>query len=248
MVKSVYNPMGGNHVEAYITAVASLIVLVPIMLLLPMEIPRKSRLGLIFVAFAIACIGLWANTQYPVWLTGIILLLLAGLAAIILANKIDLRDSKKNQSETRRHENIHTQETEEPIHISQATDFREENKNKQILLGKEPPPAMQPAAPLEFDVDISFLMEREELLKNENTNIPSSGISFEKEVNTSGYMTEIEKLLEEDSIEKVHQTISEDDSEIDEIVIKPAGNAEVSHIEKTNEDEEVELEEIIFHR
>lgn len=242
--------MGGNHVEAYITAVASLIVLVPIMLLLPMEIPRKSRLVLIFAALAIACIGLWANTQYPVWLTGIILLLLAGLAAILLANKIDIRDSKKNQSETRRHENIHTQETVESIRVSQSADLREENenKNKQILLGKEPPPAMQPAAPLEFDVDISFLMKREELLKNENTKTPSSEISFQKEVNTSGYMSEIEKLLEEDRIEKVHQTISEDDSEIEEIVIKPAVSAEVSHIEKTNEDEEVELEEIIFHR
>jgi len=235
-------------VEVYITAVASLIVLVPIMLLLPMEIPRKSRLVLIFAALAIACIGLWANTQYPVWLTGIILLLLAGLAAILLANKIDIRDSKKNQSETRRHENIHTLEPKDSVQVSRKEDFQEENKNKQILLEKEPPPAMQPAAPLEFDVDISFLMKREELLKNENTKTPSSEISFQKEVNTSGYMSEIEKLLEEDRIEKVHQTISEDDSEIEEIVIKPAVSAEVSHIEKTNEDEEVELEEIIFHR
>lgn len=111
-----------------------------------------------------------------------------------------------------------------------------------------------PEDPLDFDEDVSFLENR---VANISTNEDVSNREYPGNQTENTYMSEIEKLLEgndigdketEDmpnTIEPVPQPVME---EIEEIVFTEEVLLEKVNKEKSDLNEEIEIEELIFHK
>ncbi|MEH7123944.1 hypothetical protein V7122_07305 [Bacillus sp. JJ1532] len=111
-----------------------------------------------------------------------------------------------------------------------------------------------PVDPLDLDEDVSFLENRVATI---TTNGDVSSTKHQENNSENAYMSEIEKLLEENdigyeeteempkTIDHVPQPVME---ELEEIVFTKELQIEEDNEEKTDLDEEIEIEELVFHK
>ncbi len=71
-----------------IIALVSLIILVPIIYFLPLGLKVSGKMILIVISFCIASIGILAKNTFPLWQTGLLILLLVLLVAYILDKRL----------------------------------------------------------------------------------------------------------------------------------------------------------------
>ncbi|TKC15628.1 hypothetical protein [Robertmurraya kyonggiensis] len=70
--------------EELVLSIISLIILIPIIYFLPLGLSNKGKGILIIIALVFANAGLLANSNFPIWQTGLILLVLCILAVYVL--------------------------------------------------------------------------------------------------------------------------------------------------------------------
>lgn len=126
--------------------------------------------------------------------------------------------------------------------------------HEELKLDKTFTESVQKEDSFEIDEDISFLLNRNEALNTGEAIESSLVVEKEENIQEVGYMSEIEKLLEETSIEleanSVYTQIEENKEmeNLEEIVINK-NNSETKIDEKTAiSNEEVEIEELVFQK
>lgn len=70
--------------EELVLSIISLIILIPIIYFLPLGLSNKGKGILIIIALVFANVGLLTNSNFPIWQTGLILLVLCVLAVYVL--------------------------------------------------------------------------------------------------------------------------------------------------------------------
>lgn len=85
--------------EEFIISLASLLILVPIVYFLPLGLSNQGKVILVVIAFLLANVGLFAQSNFPLWQTGLILLLLITLSAYILDKRLGKLFYSKLQTE-----------------------------------------------------------------------------------------------------------------------------------------------------
>ncbi|QED48803.1 hypothetical protein [Cytobacillus dafuensis] len=277
---------------AFILAIASLIILIPIMFLLPIGYSIKEKLGLIGIAFLFANVGLMANTQFQLFQSVLIIILLIILTTFILEKKfakslssqsnIRLKEKKPNIQE---HENLYmekvdskpqlelesitsandlnaTEQIENPLEedhiLKNVDDESEKQKDIQILednfkkFETELSHYEKKDDLLDMEEDISFLTNR--AIKFDNHD--SIDVKFEYDENefATVNMSEIEKLIEtndidfKENLELVQHRIDVEMEEIEEIELTRASNTEQKENRESISNDEIEIEELVFHK
>lgn len=119
-----------------IIALVSLIILVPIIYFLPLGLKVSGKLILIFISFCIANIGLLAKNTFPLWQSGLLVLVLVLLVAYILDKRLGRAIYLTDQNGIDEDANINEFETkkEESILAKQVIDENliEENRNTDV--------------------------------------------------------------------------------------------------------------------
>lgn len=276
----------------FLFAIASLIILTPIVLLFPIGFTKKWKIVLIGSAFLLGNLGMIASIQFPFYQTILILVLLIGLLSLLLEKRIGNPSLTETDSKFIVHknfplekENIHKVEEEKPRvaiefdppkaalvnEVAVTTELAKEKENDnnmeleyfhnvkkelddEIRLNKQrmnEPEIIDNS--LDIDEDVSFLTNR---AINFSEIDPSLSI-IEQEKNNSepSYMSEIEKLIEEEDNQEEHHTMNNrtadfqqqaEMEELEEIEFpKVIPTAEKSNIEKEFIDE-IEIEELVF--
>ncbi len=211
----------GEEVESLIFGLVSLVVLIPLLMFLPLGLKAKGKFTIIVVSFLIAILGILAKNTFSLWQSGLMVVLLAFLAAYIMdkrsgstlfvhimpEKKVSMVEDKAVEENT-----IKLEETE-PILPEFIPDPMEVNQNieqealkpepyvekidfeNEDLLTKEEVITTNNtdfSSDDELEADISFLMNRE-VLDDENLEI-----NTDESTNSLNYMEEIEKLLAAD--------------------------------------------------
>ncbi|MGF3103899.1 hypothetical protein [Rossellomorea sp. DUT-2] len=71
----------------YLFSLLALILLLPILYFIPIGISVKGKLLIAGVAFGLTLLGLVASTQYPIWMIGIMLMVLLGLSSYVIEQR-----------------------------------------------------------------------------------------------------------------------------------------------------------------
>ncbi|MGG1628954.1 hypothetical protein [Rossellomorea sp. NRS-1567] len=71
----------------YLFSLLALILLLPILYFIPIGISVKGKLLIAGIAFGLTLLGLVASTQYPIWMIGIMLMVLLGLSSYVIEQR-----------------------------------------------------------------------------------------------------------------------------------------------------------------
>ncbi|MHA7137117.1 hypothetical protein ACRTEV_07560 [Rossellomorea arthrocnemi] len=71
----------------YLFSLLALILLLPILYFIPIGISVKGKLLIAGIAFGLSLLGLVASTQYPIWMIGIMLMVLLGLSSYVIEQR-----------------------------------------------------------------------------------------------------------------------------------------------------------------
>ncbi|RBP04297.1 hypothetical protein [Rossellomorea aquimaris] len=71
----------------YLFSLLALILLLPILYFIPIGISVKGKLLIAGIAFGLTLLGLVASTQYPIWMIGIMLMVLLGLTSYVIEQR-----------------------------------------------------------------------------------------------------------------------------------------------------------------
>lgn len=214
--------------EELLASVVSLMILIPIIYFLPIGFTNKGKGLLVLLAFIFANIGILAKSNFPLWQSALLLLLLITLTVYIVDKRFDqLLYSSIHNHEKKNIEVQRFQETvmDERVKISDDSALKEEqvHTNEKLtdkdnedsaMLERNQDQIDQTETTLEKEIivegnsaseeieDISFLSDRENVLDEGMSN---DQISFHQEEisdqDSIGYMSEIEQLLQEDEFE-----------------------------------------------
>ncbi|TMU85712.1 hypothetical protein FGG79_10920 [Bacillus sp. BHET2] len=141
----------------YLFSILALVLLLPILYFIPIGISVKGKIMIASVAFGLTLLGLVASSQYPIWMIGIMLLVLLGISSYMIEQRFSgllalatgteveekqavytYEEPKKTlQSET--DENVGAPETWEndrgiPVSIEEETETLELDETDEILI------------------------------------------------------------------------------------------------------------------
>lgn len=269
-----------------IFSLVSLVIITPVVLLFPLGFSIKWKLGLIGVAFLLANVGLMARIQLPLYQTLLIIFLLSSLMSILLAKRIpkispkqiDLGLSTKTYLPLE-NEPLHIENNskENPVKelaavldmTAAAAEIYQDDpngfiENERILQEVEEVKEIEHVDEenqlepidnsLDSDEDISFLENRVKDFSADDSN--DNTIENNDRGSENTYMSEIEKLMEEEFDLDFNDELKEDQDfvpqaemeELEEIEltnnVTPSKNDEVDN----KYDNEVEIEELVFHK
>ncbi|KAB2338725.1 hypothetical protein F7731_04030 [Cytobacillus depressus] len=254
-----------------IIAIASLLILTPTLLLLPVGFSVKWKLGLIGVAFLLASAGLLASVQLPLYQTILILFLLSGLVSILLGKRIQMPapthiDSgiSEEKSFGLEKELLHKEEKdEEPLRDFSAV--IDETASAIETVKKD----------LDMIIELGPILEKKELVikdyqtTNLEINKPDKhddlididdDIAFlEKRVTDLGidesknklenkkysfentFISDIEKLIEADFDEALNEELPEQNDVVPQVKMEELDEIELSNFVANQEDDKPEL-------
>ncbi|MGG0716308.1 hypothetical protein ABE096_01740 [Robertmurraya massiliosenegalensis] len=237
-----------------VVSIISLIILIPIIFFLPLGLTNKGKGLLIIIAFVFANVGILAKSNFQIWQTALIILLLTALTVYILDRRFHNLLFSKSVDEKQADPLL--QEVDLPPDTEQPNDVQMEQENnisfikddalevREMLLEVNQEEEIREKSVLEpevlhdedLDVETSFLNERNETIVEENIPVEES--------EEKGYMADIELLLENDELEE--PVMEQNSSEIDEQEESHSSvELEVLNFEDNMEDSTVE-EEIGF--
>ncbi len=71
----------------YLFSILALVLLLPILYFIPIGISVKGKILIASVAFGLTLLGLVASSQYPIWMIGIMLLVLLGISSYMIEQR-----------------------------------------------------------------------------------------------------------------------------------------------------------------
>lgn len=256
----------------FIFAIASLLILTPVMLLLPVGYSKKWKLGLIAAAFLLADVGLLANMQLPLYQTILILLLLSTLVSMLLGNRIQQLTPPHVDSGLNKVNNIFLEK--EPLHNNEKNnvpfhDFSSALKETAASINNieedldeelesEPILNEEDLVIMDYQADISKINKP---VKAENQLDIDDDIDFlenrvidfgtdelkktlekKESVFENTYMSEIEKLIEADADEAFIKELHEHDDIVPQVEMEELEEISVSNFAVSLKGDELEPE------
>lgn len=193
-----------------VVSIISLIILIPIIYFLPLGLTNRGKGLLIIIAFVFANVGILAKSNFHIWQTALIILLLTALTVYILDRRFHHLLFSKSVDEKQSDPLI--QEVELPSETKQLNDVQMEQENNLSLI-KDDELEVREMIHADREVEISELFDPEPevrddgldmetaFLNERNETIVEEDIPVEEPME-KGYMADIESLLEDDELEE----------------------------------------------
>lgn len=221
----------------YLFSLLSLILLLPILYFIPIGISVKGKLLIAGIAFGLTLLGLVASTQYPIWMIGIMLMVLLGLSSYMIEQRFTgllvlSTGTEMDQEEEPAHKVHEYKGLKENLHNKKDETEAEEEKLDLIEDTVSSVPVEDDVAPIEMEDlhEIEVMAEELETDESIKQDEPLQAIDI-IEVNPS------------DETESIK--VDEDESEW---FIENSGeygdNEDLNEMEDGNESSDIDLSEI----
>jgi hypothetical protein len=200
--------------QSFLWAIGSLLILVPIIYFLPLGITLRGKWLVIIISFILGLTGLLAKTIFPLWKTILMLLLLMGIVVYFIEKKLGTVLFLESPNPETKKENNPLEEQMGDWEISEK--LVEQFSSKEEV--EVPPendqgnykddsfiePISEPSLPVaitslekendqldEWDEDISFIQDRNQLLEDKDDFMEEVDITSQEEM----YVAEFEELM-----------------------------------------------------
>lgn len=242
----------------YLFSLLALILLLPILYFIPIGISVKGKLLIAAIAFGLTLLGLVASTQYPIWMIGIMLVILLGLSSYMIEQRFSgllvLSTGTEMGLEEEPVQIVHDhKKLKDHLHNKKDGSQVEEEKLELIEDTVDSAQVEVELAPIEMEDLYEIEVDAEEEESETDTSIEQDEPLQDTEIKEiiSTYETESIKVEDDESewfIENANEY--EDIGEMNEIKEKESSDIVLSEIERlinepdeTIEDEKEEMKE-----